>query len=149
MSVLQRCSLYTQQKVPPCRLYTQKYPYGLHETRYQAHGARKDDNSKSHSCLVEVFDSQTTFSLFFFQLNGDQTLFTSLHWLFWQNRLGQISLFITAITYYSEVNTARSMDHFHGAVEASLQKTCSNVLWPNYQTSPDSRSQLVQELIDV
>ena len=88
--------------------------------RYQAHGARRDDHSQSHSCLVEVFDSQTTFSLFFSQLNGDQTLFTSLNWLSWQNLLGQIGLFIIAINYYSEVNTARSMDHFHGAVGASL-----------------------------
>ena len=89
--------------------------------RYQAHGARRDENSQSLSCLVEVFDSQTTFSLFFFfWLNDDQTLFTSLNWLFQQNVLGQIGLFIIAINYYSEVNMARSMDHFHGAVEASL-----------------------------
>ena len=31
-----------------------------------------------------------------------------------------MGLFIIVINYYSEVNTARSMDHFHGAVEASL-----------------------------
>ena len=84
----------------------------------EANGARKDDNSQSLSFLVEVFDSQTTFSLFFFQLTGDQTRF--LNWLFWQNLLEQIGLFTIAINYYSEVNTARSMDHFHGAVGTSL-----------------------------
>ena len=120
MSVLQRCLLYTQQKLPRVDCTRKRYPYGHHKMRYQAHGARKDDNSQSLSCSVEVFDSQTTFSLFFFQLNGDQMLFTSLNWLFWQTLQGKIGLFIIAINYYSEVNTTRSMDHFHGAVGASL-----------------------------
>ena len=118
-----KCPFYsvrcTRSKRYPCVNCTRKrYPCGHHKMQYQAHGARKDDNSQSLSFLVEVFDSQTTFSLFFFQLTGDQTRF--LNWLFWQNLLEQIGLFTIAINYYSEVNTARSMDHFHGAVGTSL-----------------------------
>ena len=87
-------------------------------TKHMEQGGMKIP-SCSHVWL-KCLTCKPRFHYFFFWLNDDQTLFTRLNWLFQQNVLGQIGLFIIAINYYSEVNTARSMDHFHGAVEASL-----------------------------
>ena len=83
--------VHAAKSIPVSTVHAKGTPMAIIKCGTKAHRARKDDNSQSLSCLVEVFDSRTTFSLFF----------------------------------------------------------PANVLWPNYETSPDSRSQLVQELLDV